>query len=160
MSAQRSLIRVATVALVAVAGAVALPGAAHASCSPVAGVEVCTTITPTGVVLPVSVTNVQTGVAATHHIVGEVDAYRFTLSTGGSVVVPCVVLTVNAGTVDPCGEAGGTFVSRTALLLDRSQDQPSVTPTGTLASASVCTATITVTVADIGVEEIPAYSVC
>jgi hypothetical protein len=125
-------------------------------CTDVAGNDVCVAVEAGTVFQNVAVTTVPT---ATHHVVGTVDIYRFDLPTGGNVTVPCVVLTVNATTANPCATAGGTFVSRDSTLVDRTESQPGPSTSGT-PLASICNAQVTVTVRGIGVNDFPAFTLC
>lgn len=135
-------------------------GAPSGDCPLVLGVPVCTELTTGGVRQPVVVSNVVTGVAATYHVVGKVDVYRFALPTGGNVTLPCVVLTSNTTTIDPCKAAGGSYASTTALLYDDTVEQPSASLSGTLFSANVCDATVTITAGGFGVEDFPLLTIC
>jgi hypothetical protein len=135
-------------------------GAPSGDCPLVLGVPVCTKLTTGGMRQPVAVSNVAIGVAATYHVVGRVDIYRFALPTGGNVTLPCVVLTNNATTVDPCRAAGGSYVSTTSVLYDDIVEQPSVGPSGTLVSAGICDATVTITAGGFGVEDFPLFTIC
>jgi hypothetical protein len=69
---------------------------------------------------------------------------------------------VGSTNANPCQSAGGTFVNRVATLYDDSVDLPSAgldTPIP-VATVKVCQATVTFTVAGIGIEDVPAYTVC
>lgn len=107
-----------------------------------------------------TVSDVVSGTAGTHHVAGSVDIYRFALPTGGFATVSCVVLTANATTANPCQSAGGTFVSQVASLVDQPVDQPSVGLGGPLTTVVVCESEVTLTVAGVGIEEFPALTVC
>jgi hypothetical protein len=101
-----------------------------------------------------------TGPGATNvAVAGYVDLYRFTLPNGGVTTLPCVVLT--AGTsANACASAGGTFVSRTATLADTSVAAPTTSLTTPVATVRVCSATLVLTVNDVGINSFPAYAVC
>jgi hypothetical protein len=122
---------------------------------------VCVQVVPGAVVQQVDVYGETTGTAAAHHVTGRVDIYRFPLPGGGTTTVPCVLLAADATTVDPCQVAGGTYVSTLATLLnDQEVDQPSPAQGPLLRSVKICAATLTATVAGIGVQNVPAYAVC
>lgn len=101
-----------------------------------------------------------TTVAATHTVVGTLDTYRFPLPNGASVTLPCVTLTLNGTTTNPCAEADGQYVTTLAELVDESVNQPGAALTPPIESVGVCETRYTVTVATIGVENFPAYSLC
>jgi hypothetical protein len=108
----------------------------------------------------VNLYSARTYTAATHHVAGYVDVYRFPVAGGANVTLPCVVLVVNSTTEDPCGANDGTFVTRLATLTNTNVNQPGVALDVPLATVKVCTARYTVTVDAIGVEDVPAYSIC
>jgi hypothetical protein len=125
----------------------------------IAGLPACVAVVNGNVVQNVRIDTLAAGATATYHVVGEVDVYAFPLPTGGFVTASCVVLG-GSTTADPCGAAGGTYVSRTALLYDDTVDQPSPTVGQAFDIVAVCAATFTVTVAGNGVNDFPAYSLC
>lgn len=129
-------------------------------CNLVNTAGVCANVETHGEVERAYVYGVQQGTAATHTVVGRVDRYRFPLPTGGSTLLPCVVLTVNNTGNDDCAVAGGTYDSTVATLVSRSVDQPSVGLGAPLASVGICESAVTITVAGFGVEDFPAYSLC
>lgn len=140
--------------------AISAPASTGSGCSTVSGVPACVNVSTGGEIFSQPVYSVQTFTAATHTVVGTVDAYRFPLPTGGSVVIPCVVVTVNGATENPCADADGEFVSRTATLVSDEVDQPGASLGAPLATVRVCTAAVTVTAAGFGVEEFPAITLC
>lgn len=90
-------------------------------------------------------------------VAARVDLYRFNLPGGASATVPCLVAAVGAE-VDACAAAGGTFVSTLATLVDTR-----VTPPGVgdpLVTVRLCDARLSATVAGIGVENVPALTLC
>lgn len=90
---------------------------------------------------------------------GHLDVYRFPLAGGASLTVACVVLTVDGKTTNPCATAGGTFVSRTATLVDTTA--PRVTPRlEPLMTVGVCDGRVTVTIASMGIENFPLVTPC
>lgn len=128
--------------------------ASTSSCT-TAGPPICVIVTTSGVVHSVALPVAIAGPG--QYVVGAVDTYRFPLPTGGTTTVPCVVLTVDS-TPNACQAAGGTFVGRTATLVDRTESLPGSTPP--LATVRVCTATYTLTVAGFGIDDFPAYALC
>jgi hypothetical protein len=94
-----------------------------------------------------------------HHIAGYLDAYRFTIG-GVTVTLPCVGLTTDNTTVNPCAAAGGTFVSRTSTLVDQTVSEPTISSGDEVASVGVCAATLTITAFGFGIDAAPAYGVC
>lgn len=134
--------------------------ASTATCNRLNTAGVCVDITTGAIVQSQTVYNVAPIVTATHTADGWLDAYRFPLPTGGSLVLPCVTLKVNTTTANPCTTAGGTFVSRTATLVAQSVNQPGVTQGLPLTTVRVCEALYTVTVSGFGAEDVPAYSTC
>lgn len=140
-----------------VASDAAVPDLPDTSC---AGSGLCVTTEVGSGRETVAVYGATTYTAATHAVAGWLDVYRFALPNGAAVTVPCVVLTADGTTNDPCGAADGEFVTRLATLVDRTVDEPAATLGPPLASASVCNARYTVTVASVGVEDFPAYSLC
>lgn len=95
----------------------------------------------------------------THHVAAYVDLYRFVLPGGGSVSLPCAVLTGDVA-VNPCEQAGGTFISRFATLADRDVSEPAIGGGTPLVTIRICEATLVATVVGAGVESFPAYTVC
>jgi hypothetical protein len=91
--------------------------------------------------------------------VGYLDAYEFT-AAGIRVTLPCVVLVADARTANACSAAGGRFVSRTAVLVNRSVGVPGISTDEPLAVVTVCEATLTATVAGFGVNSAPVYTLC
>jgi hypothetical protein len=130
------------------------------TCTDAAGVPVCVNVVNGEVVRTVTVAPVETSVGATHDVAGTVDIYKFALPTGGTTTVPCVVLSADSVPIDACRSAGGTFVSRVATLFDGSVNQPSASLGIPVGAINVCSAQVTITVAGVGVEDIPAYSIC
>lgn len=129
-------------------------------CPEVAGQPVCAAIVPGDVVHKVDIANVGTYDALTVTVVGSVEIYQFALPTGGFANIPCVVLTLNGSTRNPCQDAGGVYRSTIADLIERTEKVPLVRPEGLLASVTVCEAQVTLTVGGIGVEQIPALTIC
>ncbi|MDQ1711547.1 MAG: hypothetical protein QOE45_997 [Frankiaceae bacterium] len=121
---------------------------------------VCLSVTPGERIQTVSVGGVTTVPGLANHVVGSVDLFRFDLPTGGSAVLPCAEVTFNATVVSPCRTAGGTFVGHVATLYDGPLDVPSVSVGVPLVSAGLCEALVTAKVAGIGVEDVPAYTLC
>jgi hypothetical protein len=130
------------------------------SCNVVDTAGVCVEVRTGDVVTQQTLYDVVTTTTATRSVAGYLDAYRFSLPTGGSVVMPCVTLTALSASVSPCQPAGGTFVERTATLVERTVDQPGIGTGGPLATVRVCDALVTITVAGFGVEDFPALSLC
>lgn len=95
-----------------------------------------------------------------HRVVGRVALYAFPLPTGGTVTVPCVVLTAGTATLDPCGAADGQPGSPVATLVDTTVYEQSLVPAAPLATVRVCHATLTVTVLGAGINDVPAYALC
>lgn len=122
--------------------------------------SVCVAAVRGAEVTRVDVRVVTTTVDATHDVVGTLDTYRFGLPNGASVTLPCVTVTLNGDTTNPCAQAGGQYVTTLAELVDESVDQPGVALTPPIESVGVCETRYTVTVATIGVENFPAYSLC
>lgn len=129
-------------------------------CNIVDTTEVCVGIDTGNEVTRVVVREVETYTADTHPVVGAIDQYRFPLPTGGSVVLPCVVLLVDGLGNNDCEVAGGTFVDRTALLVDDGVDQPGVRFGDVITSVGICDARATVTVLGFGAENFPLVSTC
>lgn len=130
------------------------------SCNRVDTSGVCVHLATGTLVEERTVYDVTTTPVATHTVGGWLDAYRFPLPTGGSAVVPCVVLSANTRDANPCETAGGTFVSRAATLVTRSVTQPAPIQGAALATVRVCNATLTATVGGFGLENVPVYSTC
>jgi hypothetical protein len=126
----------------------------------VGGLPVCIGVSTGTPIQSVDVALPEVTPAGSVHVVGAVDTYRFTLPTGGSILVPCVVLEVDATTANACAAAGGAFVSRTATLVDDTVDQPTPGIGVPIHSVGICPAELTVTVAGFGVEDFPAYALC
>ena len=126
-------------------------------CDATAGVVACPT---TGsVVLDQVVPSVSVSPGAQHDVVGHVDAYRFVVQGGGTHTLPCVVLETDV-TVNPCAQAGGTFVERRFSLLDATVEEQDAELTGQVARVRVCNATWKITVIGFGAEALPAYVIC
>lgn len=121
-------------------------------CGPTACVSVTNGAPVASVPVPVGIT---TGPA--HNVVGTLDIYTFALPGGGTANVPCVVLTVDTTTANPCQSAGGTFFGTVATLVNTTVNEPLGPP---VVAVGVCHATVTVLVASIGVQDFPAYSIC
>lgn len=130
------------------------------SCDETSDNGVCVDVDTGAVVVSQTVYQVAPLVTATHTVDGWVDAYRFPLPTGGSAVLPCVVLKVNSTTANPCAIAGGTFVERFATLVSQPVNQPGVGQGLPLTTVSVCAAEYTVKVGAFGLEDFPAYALC
>lgn len=146
-------------------------GAAYvlAATSSVASTNPCNRVNTNGVCVDLAigpvleeetVYGVTTTPLLTHTVGGWLDAYRFPLPTGGSAVVPCVVLAANSRDANPCATAGGTFVSRTLTLVSQSVTQPQVVQGSALTTVRVCNATLTATANGFGIENVPVYSTC
>lgn len=101
-----------------------------------------------------------TYVAATHVATGTLDTYRFPLPNGAFVTLPCVTVTLNGDPTNPCADAGGQYVTTLAELVEQSVSEPGVGLSPPVGSVGVCETRVTVTVATIGVENFPAYSLC
>lgn len=129
-------------------------------CNVVNTAGVCANIATGNELERVGVAGVEVVSAGTHRVVGAIDTYRFPLPVGGSVLLPCVVLTVNNLGASDCELAGGTFENRFALLVDQSADQPSIGLTDPIVSVGLCDARVTVTASGFGVEDFPAVTVC
>lgn len=155
-----SLLRRALVASLALTGLTTVATPAHAWLPPVESCsgspEVCVEITPHEVSQSVSVASAGFGTGHVHAVVGWVDLYEFRVRLS-RVYVSCVVLDRVGSAGDPCAAAGGTFVRRTATLVDTSFAAPEIGP---LQTVRVCTAYATVTVANIGIVDFPAYTIC
>lgn len=125
------------------------------------GVPICVTRAMGSLEQAVDIYGAGTYVVATHHVVGYVDTYEFLLPTGGAIVLPCVVLTVEDRIGEnPCARANGKRVNRVATLVDQSVDQPGAALDLLIASANFCHARYTVTVSGMGVKDFPAYALC
>lgn len=136
-----------------------LPG--PSGCNLVNTAGVCVNIANDSVIQRATVYNVETGTSGTHTVVGSVQQWRFPLPTGGSVVLPCVVLTANGLGNGGCSVAGGAYVGTVATLVDEDVPQPSAGfGTTPLLSVGICEARVTATAAGFGVEEVPLVSVC
>lgn len=128
-----------------------------AECNPAA---ICVGLFPGDVVASFPVVVPGVGGGATHHIAGYVDVYRFVVPGGGTVTLPCPVLTVDT-TINPCQQAGGTYVSRLATLANQDVSEPVIGGGGDpLTTIRICEATLVATVLGLGVESFPAFSVC
>ncbi|HEU0129964.1 MAG TPA: hypothetical protein VFQ85_03105 [Mycobacteriales bacterium] len=136
------------------------PAAGGTDCSTTSGVQTCVTKTVGPVQQKLTLYSPRVYTAATHHAAGYVDVYRFPVAGGATATLPCVVLVANSTTQNPCADNDGTFVTRLAVLVDNTVNQPGVAVDVPLASVSVCSARYTVTVDSIGVENVPAYSIC
>lgn len=143
-------------AVVTFKGATAAPPPA---CPPVQpGVVAC--LTPGSEVVRQTVRIVSVGqTGPQHQVAGYVDAYRFTVA-GITTTLPCVSLVADAAAPNPCAAAGGTFVSRTSVLVDQTVAEPVVSPGPAIATVRVCTATLTLTVSGFGINSAPAYTIC
>jgi hypothetical protein len=97
------------------------------------------------------------------YIAGYLDAYRFLLPSGGSVVVPCVTLYEEgqaAEIANPCRQAGGTFDSRRATLVFQRLELEELAEGYPLPQVAVCEASLDILVAGFGVESMPGYALC
>jgi hypothetical protein len=148
----RCLVRV--VAVLALTAVAARPAAATPTCP--AG-TICYEVTPGAVVQELAVRD---GSVPFQHASGRIDIYSFPLPSGGTATLPCVVLGANATAVNPCAQAMGTYVSTIATLVDSDVDEPSPSTGNVVVSVRVCHALLTATVAGIGVENVPGYTVC
>lgn len=89
-------------------------------------------------------------------VAGYVDRYAF---FGGSVVLPCVVVTAG-GSPNPCATAGGVFVSRVLTIVDTSASLP-IGPLGSIPiTVYTCTHSVTVLVEGFGLNQFPVTAVC
>ena len=131
-----------------------------ATCTTAAAVTVCAGFSAGAQVERVRVAREEAGAGASHSVAGYIDLYRFTLPNGVKLNLECVILEVDATTVDPCAAAGGTFVARTAELVNETEDEPSPTPGGELASVGICEGELVLTVNNVGLTSAPAYTVC
>lgn len=89
-------------------------------------------------------------------VAGYVDRYAF---FGGSVVLPCVVLTAS-GSPNPCATAGGVFVSRVLTIVDTSFTVPLGRFVDVPVAISTCTHRVTVLVEGFGLNQFPVTAVC
>ena len=130
-------------------------GATADPCPSVGGIVPCVSLTATGA--EITRVNVFGPTVDSVSVVGSVDLYQFTLPGGAKANVPCVVL---AGAANPCADLGGTFFARMVTLAPVSV--PDVDPilADPLATVGLCEATLKATVNDIGVEALPAVTVC
>jgi hypothetical protein len=127
-------------------------------CPPTApGVVVCLTPGAEVLAVPVTVPGVVPG--GSDHVFGYVDTYRFVVGSVATTL-PCVVVGVDSTTVNPCAAAGGTFVSRTATLVDTTVGIPGIGSGSPVVTVRVCQATLTAMVNGFGVESAPAYALC
>ena len=90
---------------------------------------------------------------------GYLDVYRFVLPNATVVNLPCVVLLVAGTPVNPCQDAGGTFSSRTATLVDDVVAVP-LPVVGGPVGAGLCNAELVLTVNGIGVPSARAFTLC
>lgn len=127
-------------------------------CTATAAGDACDVLSQGAVVTSADLVAPDAALATGQSVRGYLDVYRFPVAGGASVTVPCVVLTAPR-TLNPCATGGGTFVSRTATLVDQTLPQPTVT-VRRLATVNVCDGRITVTVASIGVENVPILTPC
>ena len=129
----------------------------YEGCPPTVGtVALC--LTPTTLIQRVTVHDVDSGDPI--GVAGYVEIYRFTLPNGTITSLPCVRLLVGGAGVNPCGAAGGVFVSRIETLVG-----PSITPPDPrfgepIATVGICNADLELTVNNIGVNSTPAYAIC
>ena len=93
-----------------------------------------------------------------HTLVGHVELYRFVVA-GVAFTIPCVRLVADGTESDPCGVAGGTYVSTVADLHAPPvrETWPYLLPVTTV---GVCHAELTATVLGIGLNSVPAYALC
>jgi hypothetical protein len=127
------------------------PGA----CPSAAGVSICLALTPGTEITRVNVYGPD--VAESVSVVGSVDLYQFTLPNDTVVNLPCVVLDRVA---NPCAALGGTFFATVVTLVpvqvpfvDPLIDEP-------VTSIGLCSATLTATVNNIGVQSLGAVTIC
>ena len=128
--------------------------------NPDLGIVVCAGISATDTIQRVHVYSYNVVPGTEHTAAGYVDLYRFVLPGGTIVNLPCVVLLQDSSVVNPCDDAGGTFVSRTSTLLDESVFEPVVVQGPELASVGVCNGELMATVNDIGIASARAYTLC
>jgi len=121
-------------------------------CTTEAGVVACASLTPTTTQSTYAVDGVS---STTGPVAGYVDTYRFTLANGGIVTLPCVVLVSGSTTVDPCADAGGTYVATLQTL-----STLSVAASTPIATVRVCNADLVLTVDGIGINSFPAFVLC
>jgi hypothetical protein len=91
-------------------------------------------------------------------VAAYLDIYKIPVGTGG-VQIPCITPVVNGTTADSCDRLGLELISRTPLV-SQSVDATLVHLKPTQQRVYVCTATLTVLVANIGLNEVPILSVC
>lgn len=96
----------------------------------------------------------------TMHAEAYVDRYQFVLPNGGTTTLPCVVLAVDSTSANACAQAGGTFVTRTATLLDNTVTEPNGSTPTTLTTLRICNANLVLTVEGAGISSFPGYTVC
>lgn len=130
------------------------------SCNVLDAAGVCVNLATDEVIQSATVYSVALGTAGTHSVVGSIQQWRFPLPTGGSVVLPCVVLTANGLGNSGCSAGGGTYVGTVATLVDQDVAQPSVGLGPPLLTVGICEARVTVTAAGFGVENLPLVSIC
>lgn len=140
---------------VAGSGTATLPPSAG-PCTTTSGQTACASLTAT---TPYQTFTVNAPGANPTNVAGYVDAYAFTLPNSGVVTMPCVRLVTGSTTTDPCGSAGGTYVS-TLTSLSQTVAVPTTNLTATVVTVKVCNATVVLTVDGFGVNSFPAYAPC
>jgi hypothetical protein len=129
------------------------------ACDDIGGVTVCYEFDQGPVAVGLTAYRPEVTQAAPHTVRGFLDVYRFPLPGGASTTLPCVVLDVEGQPTNPCASAGGTFVTRTATLVDQTVFEPAVGLVP-IATINVCSARVTATVAAVGVEDLPILAPC
>jgi hypothetical protein len=93
-------------------------------------------------------------------VVGRVEQWRLPLPTGGSVLLPCVVLTVDGQGSNGCSLLGASYVSTVSVLVNDDVPIPTAGFGDVLATVGLCEAQLTATVVGFGVEDVPAVTLC
>jgi hypothetical protein len=129
------------------------------ACSASLGLTICAGVN-SGTIndeVPVPVVAVRPG--TTHSIVGRVDEYLFRLPTGGSVALPCVVLTRDSVSDNACAKAGGTYDS-TILELAPVQVTEQWPAIEELTRVTICNGELVATVNGLGIRSLPLLTLC
>jgi hypothetical protein len=125
-------------------------------CNTVAGVVACASLTPTSVQ---SSYTVNTPGSTPASVAGYVNSYEFTLPNGGTLTLPCVLLTVNSTNADACTAAGGRYLG-TVSSFSQSEALPNTSLVNPLLTVKVCNADLVATVDGFGVSSFPLVTVC
>lgn len=130
------------------------------SCTTTLGVTACLGISTGSEYQRVHVYSYDVVNGTRHDVAGYVEVFQFRLPNNTTVNLPCVTLIQDGARVEPCEDAGGTYVSRTATLVEQTAYEPVVQQGAEITSAAICNAELVATVNDIGLASSPVFTLC